>query len=134
MASSLTAQLSQIAAKSTHQLDLNAQKASHAQSLIFEKSIAGSQTFDTVYHICHEGFLELCALDSRFKQFQHTIFSEQSKTEERAQLSKSQNEALDRVLEDFLALVGARLLLTPAVKAVDWLIRRFRYVPVFASL
>lgn len=128
MASSLSAQLSQIAAKSTHQLDLKAQKALHAQSLIYEKSVAGSQTFDTVYQICYEGFLELCSLDSRFKQFQHTIFSEQSKTEERTQLSQSQNETLDRVLEDFLALVGARLLLTPAVKAVDWLIRRFRYV------
>lgn len=29
-------------------------------------------------------------------------------------------------LEAFLALVGGRLLLNPAIKAVEWLVRRFR--------
>ena len=42
-------------------------------------------------------------------------------------MSAAQNKELDAVLEAFLALAGGRLLLTPAVKAVDWLVRRFRY-------
>ncbi|KAI5291138.1 snoRNA-binding rRNA-processing protein utp10 [Ascosphaera aggregata] len=126
MPSSLAAQLSQIAAKSTHQLDLKAQKAAHSQSLIFEKTVAGSQTFDTIYQICYEGFLEICALDPRFKKFQRTLFSEQSKSEDRLQMTAEQNAELNIVLENFLGLVGSKLLLTPAVKAVDWLIRRFR--------
>ncbi|KMU73240.1 hypothetical protein CISG_09973 [Coccidioides immitis RMSCC 3703] len=126
MASSLAAQLAQIAATSTHQLDLKAQRAAHSQSLIFEKKIAGSQDFDTIFQVCHEGFQELCSLDSRFLSFRRNIFSDQSKTEDRGQMTTSQNKELDSVLEDFLSLVGARLLLTPAVKAVDWLIRRFR--------
>lgn len=126
MTTSLAAQLAQIAATSTHQLDLKAQRAAHSQSLIFDKKIAASQDFDTIFQICHEGFQELCSLDSRFLPFQRTIFSDQSKTEDRGQMTAAQNKELDTVLEDFLALVGARLLLTPAVKAVDWLVRRFR--------
>lgn len=127
MPSSLAAQLSQIAANSTHQLDLKAQRAVHSQSLIFEKTVAGSQTFETVYQICYEGFLEICALDSRFKKFQRSLFSEQSVTEDRLQMTAEQNKELDTVLESFLGLVGSKLLLSPAIKAVDWLVRRFRY-------
>ncbi|KAF5862267.1 snoRNA-binding rRNA-processing protein utp10 [Aspergillus alliaceus] len=126
MASSLAAQLSQIAANSTNQLNLKAQRISHSQSLIFDRKVAGSQDFDTIYDICNEGFQELCQLDPRFAQFERTIFSEQSKTQERTEMNAAQNKELDTVLEVFLALVGGKLLLSPAVKAVDWLIRRFR--------
>ncbi|KAG2417997.1 hypothetical protein HFD88_001097 [Aspergillus terreus] len=126
MASSLAAQLSQIAANSTNQLNLKAQRIAHSHSLIFDKKVAGSQDFDTIYDICFEGFQELCQLDPRFAQFERTIFSPQSKTEERTEMNAAQNKELDTVLEAFLALVGGRLLLSPAVKAADWLIRRFR--------
>ncbi|KAI2795239.1 U3 small nucleolar RNA-associated protein 10 [Penicillium oxalicum] len=126
MATSLAAQLSQIAAKSTHQLDLKKQRISHSQSLIFDRKVASTQDFDTIYDICHDGFLELCSLDSRFEEFERSIFSEQSKAEDRTELNSSQNQELDAVIESFLALVGGRLQLSPAVKAVDWLVRRFR--------
>ncbi|KAJ5082985.1 U3 small nucleolar RNA-associated protein 10 [Penicillium argentinense] len=126
MASSLAAQLSQIAAKSTNELDLKSQRISHSQSLIFDRKIAGSQDFDTIYDICYEGFRELCSLDARFEEFARTIFSEQSKAEDRTQMNAAQNKELDSVIEAFLALVGGRLQLSPAVKAVDWLVRRFR--------
>lgn len=128
MASSLAAQLSQIAARSTNQLDLKAQRSAHSQSLIFEKKIAGSQDFNTVYQIALEGFQELCQLDSRFVPFSRTIFSEQSKDEDRTQMTAAQNEELNNVLEAFVSLVGSKLLLKPAVKALDWLVRRFRYI------
>jgi len=127
MASSLAAQLSQIAAKSTNQLNLKAQRIAHSQSLIFDRKVAGSQDFDTVFEICYEGFQELCQLDSRYTAFERTIFSEQSKVEDRTEMTAAQNQELDTVIEAFLALVGGRLLLSPAVKAVDWLVRRFRY-------
>ncbi|KAM5482154.1 snoRNA-binding rRNA-processing protein utp10 [Microsporum canis] len=126
MASSLAAQLSQVAAKATHQFDLKAQRAAHAQSLIFEKKVAGTQDFDTIYQVYYEGFQELCTLDARFQSFQQNLFSEQSKAEDRSQMTAAQNKDLDVVIEEFLVLVGSRLLLNPAVKAVDWLIRRFR--------
>ncbi|KAL4875043.1 hypothetical protein BJY04DRAFT_233091 [Aspergillus karnatakaensis] len=126
MASSLAAQLSQIAANSTNQLNLKAQRVAHSQSLIFEKRVAGSQDFDTIYDICYDGFREICQLDARFAQFERSIFSEQSKGQDRTEMNAAQNKELDTVLEAFLALVGGRLLLSPAVKAVEWLIRRFR--------
>ena len=131
MATSLAAQLSPIAAKSTHQLDLKKQRISHSQSLIFDRKVASTQDFDTIYDICHDGFLELCSLDSRFEEFERSIFSEQSKAEDRTELNSSQNQELDAVIESFLALVGGRLQLSPAVKAVDWLVRRFRCVDVY---
>lgn len=127
MATSLTAQLRQIAAKSTNSHNLKAQRAAHAQSLIFEPKLAATQGFDTIFQVCQEGYQELCMLDSRFQVFGRSIFSEQSKTQDRTQMTAKENDALDKVLEDFLGLVGGRLLLKPALKAVDWLVRRFRY-------
>ncbi|OCL06827.1 hypothetical protein AOQ84DRAFT_69825 [Glonium stellatum] len=123
---SLQKQLAAIAASSTHQLDLKAQKAAHGKSLLFESKIAASQNFNSIYQICYEGFQELCALDSRFVAFSRNLFSEQSKSEERTQMTAKENQELDSVIESFLSLVGPRLLLKPAVKAVEWLIRRFR--------
>lgn len=126
MATALQKQLAAIAATSTKELDLKAQKAAHGKSLLFDPRVAASQDFNTVYQICYEGFQELCALDSRFTAFEQNLFTEQSKNEERGQMTKAENEELDRVLESFLGLVSSRLLLKPAVKAVEWLVRRFR--------
>jgi U3 small nucleolar RNA-associated protein 10 len=126
MASSLAAQLSQIAANSTKSLNVKAQKAAHGQSLIFEPRVAASQSFDTIYTLCHEGYEELCMIDGRFLEFQRNIFSEQSQDQDRTQMTTAQNAELDKLLESSLGLIGGRLRLTPAVKAVEWLIRRFR--------
>lgn len=125
---SLRKQLATINAKSTNELDLRAQKAAHAKSLLFDPKVAANQSLDVIYQLCHEGFEELCALDSRFILFEKSIFSQQSRTEDRLQMTQKENEELDAVLESFLGLVGARLLLKPAIKAVEWLIRRFRFV------
>ncbi|KAH3916710.1 U3 small nucleolar RNA-associated protein 10 [Parastagonospora nodorum] len=126
MATALQKQLAAIAASSTHQLDLKAQKSAHGKSLLFEPKIAASQSFETVYLICYEGFRDLCALDSRFLQFSKSLFSEQSKVEDRTQMTKEENKKLNAVVEAFITLVGPRLLLKPAQKAVEWLVRRFR--------
>jgi len=128
MTTILQRQLAHIAADSTHQLDLKAQKAAHGKSLLFDAKIAVSQDFNTLYQLCFEGFEELCALDSRFSTYSTSIFSEQSKTEEREQMTAAQNRELNVVIGSFLGLVGARLLLKPAQKAVEWLVRRFRCV------
>ncbi|KAH0357099.1 hypothetical protein KCU81_g635, partial [Aureobasidium melanogenum] len=41
-------------------------------------------------------------------------------------LTKKENEDLDQVIDSFLGLVSSRLLLRPGLKAVEWLVRRFR--------
>ncbi|KAH9819858.1 U3 small nucleolar RNA-associated protein 10 [Teratosphaeria destructans] len=126
MATALQQQLAVIAANSTHQLDLKAQKARHSKSLLFEPRDAATQSFDTIYQICYEGFEELCMLDARFRPFARNIFSEQSKNEDRTQMTAQENGELDKTVESFLGLVGGRMLLKPALKAVEWLVRRFR--------
>jgi U3 small nucleolar RNA-associated protein 10 len=128
MATALAAQLSQIAASTESSLNLKAQKAKHSKSLIFEPRIAASQSFDTVYTLCHEGFQELCLLDGRFLEFQRDIFSEQSQDQDRTQMTAAENVELNKRLESFLGLVGGRLRLNPGIKAVEWLVRRFRSV------
>ncbi|KAL8793139.1 MAG: hypothetical protein Q9195_004251 [Heterodermia aff. obscurata] len=126
MTSVLASQLAQIRAKSSNSLNLKAQKKAHSKSLLFEPQIAATQDFDTLYQICYEGFIELCRLDSRFTNFSGSIFSEQSKLEDRTLLTEAQNKRLDSILENFLGLVGSRLLLKPALQAVEWIVRRFR--------
>lgn len=129
MATALQQQLAQIAKKSTDQLDLKAQRAQHSKSLLFDPRVASNQTFETIYQICAEAFQELCMLDARFAPFAANLFSEQSKSEERINLTKKENEHLDHIIDSFLGLVSSRLLLRPGLKAVEWLVRRFRYVP-----
>lgn len=126
MATALASQLAQIRAHSTNPLDLKAHKKAHSRSLLFEPAVAANQDFDSLYQICYEGFQELCQLDSRFVGFANTIFSEQSRHEDRTQMTAAQNQRLDVVLEEFLHLVSGKLLLRPALKAVEWLVRRFR--------
>lgn len=126
MATALASQLAQIRAYSTDPLDLKAQKKAHSRSLLFEPGVAATQDFDSLYQICYEGFQELCRLDSRFAGFASNLFSEQSKQEDRTQMTADQNQQLDVVLEEFLHVVGSKLLLKPSLKAVEWLVRRFR--------
>lgn len=126
MATNLANQLTQIATSSANALNLKAQKAAHSKSLLFEPRVAASQSFNTIYTICHEGFQELCLLDGRFLDFQRNIFSEQSQDIDREILTEDENSELDQRLEHFLGLVGGRLRLSPAIKAVEWLVRRFR--------
>ncbi|KAI0180019.1 hypothetical protein GGR52DRAFT_529399 [Hypoxylon sp. FL1284] len=126
MATALAAQLAQIAANSKSTLDVKAQKAAHSKSLIFEPRAAASQSFQALYGICRQGFEELCQLDVRFVPFGATLFSEQSQDEDRTQMTAAENAELDKKIDSFLHLAGARLRLMPSIKAVEWLIRRFR--------
>ncbi|KAK6441191.1 snoRNA-binding rRNA-processing protein utp10 [Oleoguttula sp. CCFEE 5521] len=126
MATTLQRQLAAISAKSTNQLNLKAQKQRHAKSLIFEPHEAAKQSFDTLYQICADGFDDLCQLDARFRPFAKTLFAPSSVEEEREHLTQANNDQLNIVVEQFLALVCARLLLRPAQKSVEWLVRRWR--------
>jgi U3 small nucleolar RNA-associated protein 10 len=128
MVTSLAAQLAQIAANSKSTLNLKAQKAAHSKSLIWEPRVAATQSYESLYTTCYQGFEELCQLDDRFLLFDRTIFSEDSKTQDRTQLTRAENVELDKHVEAFLRLVGSRLRLMPAIKSVEWLIRRFKSV------
>ncbi|KAL8656885.1 MAG: hypothetical protein Q9226_002479 [Calogaya cf. arnoldii] len=125
MATSLASQLAKVRVESTNALDLKAQKKAHSKSLLFDAHHAATQSFDTLFQLCHEGYQVICRLDQRFEAFAGNLFSDQSKQEDRTQMTAAQNKSLDNVLEDFMSLVTGRLLLKPAVKAMEWLVRRF---------
>ncbi|WPJ63015.1 hypothetical protein SMAC4_06482 [Sordaria macrospora] len=124
--SSLASQLAQIAANSRSTLNTKVLKAAHSKSLIFEPRVAATQTYPEIYSICLEGFEELCNLDSRFAKFAQSLWSEQSQEADRTQMTAAENAALDKHVEAFLHLCGSRLRLMPTIKAIEWLIRRFR--------
>ncbi len=126
MTTSLAAQLAHISAQSKSTLDVKAQKAAHSKSLIFEPRVATGQSFQTIFALCHEGFEELCQIDGRLSQFSSTLFSEQSQDEDRTQMTAAENAELDKQIEAFLQLSASRLRLLPAIKSIEWLIRRFR--------
>ena len=126
MATALTAQLAQIRAKSTHPLDLKEKKRAHSQSLVFDPTVAASQDFDALFHICRDGFDELCRLDNRFEKFARSLFSPDSVQQDRTHLQEATNRQIDNLLESFFVLVTSRLLLQSALKSVEWLVRRFR--------
>jgi len=126
MATALQQQLAVIRAKSSNELDLKAQRAAHSKSLLFEPNVAATQSMETIFQICYEGFQELCALDARFVKFERSIFAPHSRNHDRQLLTAAENISLDAAIEAFLTLVGQRILLKPAVKAVEWLVRRFR--------
>ena len=128
MPTSLATQLAQLRADGDNALDLQAQRKAHSKSLLFDPQHAATQDFELVFQVCFEGFQDLCQLDPRFTKFTHSLFSEQSKHEDRAQMTTTQNGQLDVVLEDFMTLVGGKLSLKPALKAMEWLVRRFRSV------
>ena len=128
MAPALASQLSQLRAASTGHLDLKSQSKAYSQSLLFDAKVAKSQDIDSIYDFCLEGFQDLCRLDDRHALYYNNLFSDQSKRLDRSQMTKLQNEQVDVALEGFLALVGAKLQLKPALRSVEWLIRRFRFV------
>jgi U3 small nucleolar RNA-associated protein 10 len=128
MASSLASQLAKISEASTNTLNTRKLKAIHSTSLIFEPAHAATQDLDTIYSIALEGFQELCLLDERFYVFERGLFRESSKDVNRLLLTKDEVKELDQSIEAFLELVSGRLLLKPAMKAVEWLVRRFRYL------
>jgi U3 small nucleolar RNA-associated protein 10 len=126
MATALQQQLAAISAKSTDQLNLKAQKQRHAKSLLFEPREAASQSFDTLFQICGEGFDDLCALDGRYRGFATNLFAPSSVEVERETLNKKENDDLNKIVDQFLGLICGRLLLRPALKCVEWLIRRWK--------
>ncbi|KAF1811785.1 hypothetical protein P152DRAFT_474507 [Eremomyces bilateralis CBS 781.70] len=126
MPSSLQQQLAQIAQNSTRQLDLKAQKVGHSKSFLFEPKVAAKQDFNTIFQICIEGFEEICALDRTFGEYRETLFSEQSKVEDRTQMNAEEQSQLNETLATFLIRISSKLLLKPGLKCVEWLVRRFR--------
>ncbi|KAK9370858.1 hypothetical protein V1509DRAFT_614990 [Lipomyces kononenkoae] len=128
MASSLARQLSSIKAKaaSVSTLDRKKRQKSHAVSLIYDSKEAVTQDLDSIYLVALRGLQDLESIDHRFRTFEKSLFSETSISIDRFVQTPEQNSSLDRAIESFLALLGPRALLQPAIQALEWLVRRFK--------
>ena len=116
-----------IAATSTNTLNTQKLKSIHSASLLFPPKHAAAQDLDTIFSITTtKGFQELCLLDERFVVFEKGLFSDGSKDVDRFLLTTEEVVELDRNIDAFLQLVSGRMLLRPALKTVEWLVRRFR--------
>ncbi|KAK9240970.1 hypothetical protein V1525DRAFT_368809 [Lipomyces kononenkoae] len=128
MASSLVRQLSSIKAKaaSASTLDRKKRQKSHAVSLIYDPKDAVTQDLDSIYLVAVKGLQDLESIDHRFRTFEKSLFSETSISIDRYVQTPEQNASLDKAVESFLALLGPRALLQPAIQALEWLVRRFK--------
>lgn len=70
------------------------------------------------------GFEELCLLDSGFEEFERVLFSDTSLTFERSIQTKEVNDSLNQTIRRFLIRLSPYFLLSPAHKALEWLVHR----------
>lgn len=124
---SLSSQLALIAAQlGSAPMDRKARQKLHLASLVYDAKTAATQDYDTIYAECVDLLHELVAVDSRFKRFHQSLFSETSILVDRNVQTAAEVQALDAATATFLALVGPYLHLQPAVGALEWLVRRFQ--------
>lgn len=126
MTSSLAQQLQRIAATSVNTVSAERQKQLYSVSLLYTPSQASTQDLTTVYSIAVEGFRELVELDPALRKYERSLFSPSSISIDRFVQTRADNLELDRGIDDFLSLIGPRLLLKSAIKALEWLVRKFR--------
>lgn len=123
---SLSQQLKQINEKSASlALDRKSRAKLHSKSLIFGPKVAATQDYDYLHLIGVAGLTELCTMDSRFSKFQQTLFADSTVTFDRNVQTKEIEENLNASITAFLNLVSPYYSLSPAVRAVEWLVRRF---------
>ncbi|RKO83645.1 HEAT repeat-containing protein-like protein 1, partial [Blyttiomyces helicus] len=122
-ATTLAQQLQRVAA--TVGSSVNAAVTKKA-SLLFSAKEAADVDKETLFAVARNGLLDLTSRDPAFAQWEATLFSEASKTLDRALQSKEDNAKLDESIAKFLRTLSPHFLLQSALKVMEWLVRRFR--------
>lgn len=124
--SSLSQQLKAISERNASvALDRKTRSKIHSRSLIFDAKVAAAQDYDYIYQIGCEGLAELVDVDSRFDKFSATLFSETSLMFDRNVQTKEIIAQVNANLEAFINLIAPYYHLNPALKAMEWLVRRY---------
>lgn len=132
MPSFLAQQLQKIATVSRQgQVVAGPKTTKQKPSFLFDAKKAADLDIDTIFSLGISGLAELKALDSRFENFEETLFSERLKGFDRALQTKEDNDRVDKSIQSFLRLLSPYFLEKGAGKALEWLVRRFRYGRVF---
>lgn len=108
------------------QLSFRSAHASQKPSLLFTSREAADLDIEAVFSLGVNGLEELKSMNAAFSKFEVTLFSESSKHFERSLQTKEANEQLDEDIERFLLCLSPYILLRPAQKALEWLIRAYR--------
>ena len=95
-------------------------------SLIFSTRIASDYDVQDIYDIGINGFEELVALNPCFTRFKDTLFHPTAGKFERLLKSAEFLQGVDSEIELFLAHVSNYGLLSPAHKALEWLVRAYK--------
>jgi len=118
--SALAAQLRQLAVRA-------AQPTTKAASFLFEAREAADLDIETIHGLGVNGLAELAALDPRLAAFEATLFSAKLRSMDRTLETKEVNDQLDAEIERLLLHLSPHLLLQPAHKVLEWLVRKLRY-------
>lgn len=70
-------------------------------------------------------------LDSGFEEFERVLFSDTSLTFERSIQTKEVNDSLNQTIRRFLIRLSPYFLLSPAHKALEWLVHRYERKHMF---
>ncbi|KAK9866983.1 hypothetical protein WJX84_002095 [Apatococcus fuscideae] len=123
MATALAEQLQQLTTRFGDAA--SSQKVGKA-SLLFSPREAADIDLQTIYNIGLAGFEELCTINQNFKPFASTLFGRAGLTYDVDQHTIAELERLDISLVAFLQVLSDHFLLNGAIKALEFLIRRFR--------
>lgn len=95
-------------------------------SLLFDGKHAADIEVDTIYALGVNGLEELTSLEPNFAEFESSLFSESCKSFERTVQTKDVLQELDATIARFLRQLSPFLLLKPAHKCLELLIRVYR--------
>ncbi|XP_058450282.1 HEAT repeat-containing protein 1 homolog [Malaya genurostris] len=121
MSTGLAEQLRRLAAPQTSLLH----DARKKPSILFESGEAASKDREVIYDIGISGLEELVQLNPSFAQFESTLFDKTTIDLQRAVESKDLNQKLDVNIRKFFFHLSPYVMLQPAHKCMEWLIRRF---------
>jgi U3 small nucleolar RNA-associated protein 10 len=136
---SLKLQLNKLADAHTHWQLTDSENRKRA-SFLYDPKVASTLDRETIYCLGKEnliiiiliifvfqgtnGFEELCLLDSGFEEFERVLFGDTSLTFERSIQTKEVNDSLNLTIRRFLIRLSPYFLLSPAHKALEWLVHR----------
>ena len=98
-------------------------------SLLFAKKDAQNIELQALHTLAMSGVDQLKKQEPRIKPFEATLFSEASQELVREQQSAEANKRLDESLETLFAVLAPHFLLKSTHKMLEYLIRKYRYVP-----
>lgn len=122
MTSTLTKQLKQLAAANESQ-NISSKAC---PSLLFDGKEAADMDLDTVYALGMNGLTELEQVDPEFTKFKHSmLFHSTSKDWDYRMQTVEHIQIIDQQVRTLLRKLSSYVLLKPAQKVLEWLIRRF---------